>query len=58
MNDVRIDLNLLNVLEKDYWHYSLMLIGNLMKVEEHEDNEDCTIVMDDMDEYLVEEIHV
>jgi hypothetical protein len=43
MNDEMIDLNLLNVLEKDYLYY-------LMK----DDNED----IEDMDEYLIKVIHV
>jgi hypothetical protein len=55
---VKIDWNWLNVLEKDYLDDSLMLIENSMMEEEHEDNEDCRIEVDDMDEYSITEIHV
>jgi len=47
MNDEMIDLNLMNVLEKDYLYY-------LMK----DDNEDYRFEIDDMDEDLIKEIHV
>jgi hypothetical protein len=47
MNDEMIDLNLMNVLEKDYLYY-------LMK----DDNEDYMFGIDDMDEDLIKEIHV
>ena len=52
-----------NELEKDYSDW-LKLVGLnlnyllLMKEKKDEHNEDCTVEVDDKDEYLIEEIHV
>ncbi len=59
MNDGKIDLNLLNVLVKDYlYDYYEVLIEDWVKMGEHVDSEDCRIEVDDMDENSAKEIHV
>jgi len=62
MNDVMIDLNSLNVLERDWdlnrWYSNLMPLESQVLTEIYEDNEDCRLEIEDRHEYSREVIHV